>query len=499
MNANCKCVLAALAILASGCAKSQLRVKVDVYADDPLVESLTNPDRLISVQLAIERAGPLAQEIAGTRKELMGQYERLYHSYLRTHHAIDPNLGKTPEETTRGWAEPKRLFDAEIDGRAVLVEARAKEALDVMNRFILIASRVREGKAESSLSGFFDAWRQLRDARSALVTAMEKVTDQNLGTDYESTARSTSQSAEKMKNILAKAPRPAQPDEFRKQIADFNAQIEKIGILARKIRTFDQAVVSLKESTAVIESAVKSTDLNRVSNGITKAMEAALEVSGGPGPNLTPEAQTLIGQIGSSFDFMNTQIDRLQDPSDPAWRILSKKENQGKWHTFYAETVFRAEGKTDVVFVRDRLGHFRLQRGKNNPAALIQGQFKITRAVASGLVDVLAAAAGAAGIPGVATGLPKIVPASSAAAASQDRSPEKASAGGVDTASDARKEQRLQSSARLRQALLSKLEELQTDLKSAPQGVLSPERLESLRSTLKGFQELVKSLKQEDT
>jgi hypothetical protein len=499
MNANCTCVMAALVILAGGCAKSHLSVKVDVYADDPLVDSLANPDRLMSVQLAIEKAGPLAQEIAGTRKELMGQYEGLYLCYCRIAQTIAPKLNVNLEGATRHWTEPKRLYDAEIDGRAALVEARAKEALDVMNRFIPIASRVREGKGDSSLSGFFDAWKELRSARSALVAAMERVTEQNLGTKYEKIAQSVSEIGEDVQQALARAPRPAQPDELRKQSADFNAQLAQIGTLARKIRAFDQAVASLKETTAAIESAAKSTDPNLISNGMTKAMRTAFEVSGGPGPNLTPEAQTLIGQIGSSFDFMNTQIDRLQDPSDPAWRILSRAENQGRWQTFYAETVFDAEGKTDVVFVRDRLGHFRLQRGKNNPTALIQGQFKITRAVASGLVDVLAAAAGAAGIPGVATGLPKIVPASPAAAAPQNRAQEKASPAGVDIAGDARKEQRLQSSARLRHALLRKLEELQTDLKSAPAGTLSPERLESLRSTLKGFQELVKSLKQEDT
>jgi len=501
MNANCKCVIAALVILASGCAESRLCVKVDVYADDPLVESLANPDRLMAVQLAIEKAGPLARETAGTRKELMGQYGGLYQSYLRILPTIDPNLKVDPEKAIQGWAKPKRLYDAEIDGRAAVVEARSKDALNVMNRFIPIASSFREGKGGFSLSAFFGAWNELRDAQSALLAAMEDVTNENLGTTFEEIAKSVSQKIPgQVKDALAKAPQLPQTEAFRKQIAAFDSQLEKIGTLAREITARrDGAVAPLTENRRFIESAAKLTDPGLIGKGITDAMKAAFEVSGGPGPNLTPQAQTVIGQIASSFDFMNTQIDRLQDPSDPAWRILSKPENQGKWQTYYAETVFYAEGKTDVVFVRDRVGHFRLQRGKNNPAALIQGQFKITRAVASGLVDVLAAAAGATGIPGVATGLPKIVPASSAASKPQDRQQDKVSASAVDSAGDARKEQRIQSSSKLRHAVLRRLEELQMDLKSAPERTLSPERLENLRSTLKGFQELVQSMRQEDT
>ena len=69
-------------------------------------------------------------------------------------------------------------------------------------------------------------------------------------------------------------------------------------------------------------------------------------------------------------------------------------ENDKNWGTLFARTKFRAEGKSDVIVVRDRPGHYRVQRGVNNPAALIQGQLEISRSVASAATAVLGAISG---------------------------------------------------------------------------------------------------------
>ncbi|MBN1508971.1 MAG: hypothetical protein JW955_19145 [Sedimentisphaerales bacterium] len=506
MTANYRYLTGALLLLSAGCtATSHLTVKVDVYADDPLVASLANPDRLAAIQLAIEKAGPLASEIARTRKELMSQYVHLYQSYLRLLHTIDSRVGADLEGAVAEMAEPQGLYDAELDKRVGTVTKRSEEALNALSSFIPIASSFREGKADFSLSDFFGAWKKLREAQADLQAAMEKVTERNLGTTFEKIADSIAQkvpagvNAAVAKVIAAALPEDSQK-EFQKQITDFDAQLGKLDALAKRITAqSDRAMAQLTESSQLIERAAESSDPGLIGKGIKDAMDAAHAVSAGPGPNLTPQAQAVIGQIGSSWDFMNTQIDRLQDPADPAWRFLSKPENQTRWQTYYAETGFSAEGKTDVVFVRDRLGHFRLQRGKNNPAALIQGQFKITGAIASGLVDVLAATAGAAGIPGVATGIPKIIPPSGIPPEQKEPQKQEATASGVDTSRDARKQQRIESSARLRRQLLLRLEEMQKEMDEVPAGEELPrELLENLRSTLRGFQELIQSTRQED-
>lgn len=335
------------------------------------------------------------------------------------------------------------------------------------------------------------------------MAALENLTKKELGKrakTFESIADSVVLKVpDKMSEALKKTSKSIlEAKEFRQRIGDFNSELKKIETLAQKITSKgDLAVSRLIETSRLIEAASRTSDPDLVGKGITDAMNAALAVSKGPG--LTPAARDVAGQIAGSYEFLNTQINRLQDPADPAWRILSKLENQVKWQTYYAETAFCAKGKTDVVFVRDRLGHFRLQRGKNNPAALIQGQFKITRAVASGLVDVLAAAAGAAGIPGVSAGVPKITPTPSKPIDESDQKKDANSAFALEIFRDAKKEQRIQSSSKLRQAFLEKLEELRNSINSAPKGPLPTEFLEGFRSTLKSFQELVSSMKKEDT
>jgi hypothetical protein len=493
----------ALAIFSAGCASSRLTVKVDVYADDPLVESLSNPDRLAAIQLALEKTNPLALEIANTRKQLMSQYKQVYQSYLRVLNAIDSRLGVDPEGATKGWVKPKKDYNDEIDRRAKVVLDRTQDALAALNRFIPIASSFRAGQDNFNLSDFFDAWNDLRDTQPGLLAALENLRQKELGMVFEEIVGSVSEGIpDSVNDALKKAPaEKLKTQEFRQRIANFKSQLKEIERLAKQITARgNKAVALLAINSQLIETATRATNPELIGKGITDAMKAALDVSAGPGPNLTPEAQEVFGQIAASYEFINTQIDRLQDPADPAWRILSALENQVKWQTYYAETEFYAEGKTDVVFVRDRLGHFRLQRGKNNPAALIQGQFKITRAVASGLVDVLAAAAGASGIPGVSAGVSKITADSSQPPDQADQQQEGGSASAMNISQDAKKEQRIQSSSKLRQAFLVHLEELRQSINDAPTGrPLSPELLENLRSTLKGFQELVESTKQEDT
>lgn len=101
-----------------------------------------------------------------------------------------------------------------------------------------------------------------------------------------------------------------------------------------------------------------------------------------------------IRDLARNQDFYISQLDRLQDPADPAWREILAKKNEENWGVLFAETTFQARGKSDVIVVRDRPGHYRVQRGVNNPAALIQGQLEISRSVASATTAVLGAVSG---------------------------------------------------------------------------------------------------------
>lgn len=106
-----------------------------------------------------------------------------------------------------------------------------------------------------------------------------------------------------------------------------------------------------------------------------------------------------VRELAQSMEFYTSQIDRLQNPSDPAWREVLDPKNEKHWHKHFAHTAFYAEGKTSTIIVRDQLGHFRVQKGENDPTALIRNQLNITRSIASGALQVAGTAAGAFGVP----------------------------------------------------------------------------------------------------
>ena len=94
------------------------------------------------------------------------------------------------------------------------------------------------------------------------------------------------------------------------------------------------------------------------------------------------------------FDLLGSQIERLQNPGDPVWKIVTSKENSNKWNVEFSNTYFRAEGNSSVVVVRDSPMEFRVQQGSNDPSALVQAQLQVSRAIADAAITVAGATTG---------------------------------------------------------------------------------------------------------
>lgn len=94
------------------------------------------------------------------------------------------------------------------------------------------------------------------------------------------------------------------------------------------------------------------------------------------------------------YDELNSLVDRVQNPADPALRILADDPDDPNWKTVFAKTSYLAEGNSSVALIRERPGHFVVKHASNNPRALIQGQMQITRAVATTAVKFAGAVAG---------------------------------------------------------------------------------------------------------
>ena len=73
---------------------------------------------------------------------------------------------------------------------------------------------------------------------------------------------------------------------------------------------------------------------------------------------------------------------------------MTRPENEGRWNTTFSRTYFYAEGKSEVVVVRDNPMTFRIQRGTNDPTNLIRGQLQIARSVTDAAISIASAASG---------------------------------------------------------------------------------------------------------
>ena len=107
-------------------------------------------------------------------------------------------------------------------------------------------------------------------------------------------------------------------------------------------------------------------------------------------PGLGSSGEKLAEALHTGFN----DITRIQNPADPAWRVVTSPKNAGNWHRHFTTNVFYAEGNSSVIVVRDSPIHFRIQRGNNNPTALVQSQLEISRSIADAAISVASTATG---------------------------------------------------------------------------------------------------------
>ena len=129
--------------------------------------------------------------------------------------------------------------------------------------------------------------------------------------------------------------------------------------------------------------------LNQTVNEIASALTAIPDSI-----QFSDDGRQAIADITRRSVLLASQIERLQNPADPVWRIVTDPVNAGKWNESFSRTYFYAEGKTSVVVVRDSPMDFRVQQGANNPAALVQAQLRVSRAIGNAALAVAGAATG---------------------------------------------------------------------------------------------------------
>jgi hypothetical protein len=175
------------------------------------------------------------------------------------------------------------------------------------------------------------------------------------------------------------------------------ARIEKV--LANRLAALAQAAKDYQPSEPDI-ALLRGVNLTPVQVGTAAKTSAAAEplVAAALGAFGFPEPIVVDPQAKRTFERISNQhltnIEQLQDASDPIWKEIGKSENDAFWSTSLPETHFFAEGNSSVIVVRDTPMSFRVQRGSNNPAALVAGQLQVSRALTRAALTVASAASG---------------------------------------------------------------------------------------------------------
>jgi hypothetical protein len=394
-----------LALILTGCASATVEVAVDIYSKDVLtVRRLGIADAQVLLE-GIDNAVSAGREIAAARLQLA---ENLVAAY---------DAQKKVFSEMRGLRyQPGSDI---IDLQNKLLPAYRQVLQTKQSEINVLATKARERLANYLERAYVGVAKtpqlslDLIAAQEQAVLALNNLRSQlqtmggDFGTAFENVYSTLIREAPSELVTLAKVDDKKLSKEAVVAVEELAARFREI---ARTMTNLDRRGVRLaKELGNGINAAAAKLDPGKPGAVLETVVRTLSSISTSTG--LDERGELALGQLGSSLDLYVSQIDRLQDPADPAWRELLRLENETNWAPFFTRTSYRAEGDTGVVIARDRLGHFRVQRAKNNPAALIQGQLRISRAIASSLADALAAATGVPGAGALAgavkAGVPK--------------------------------------------------------------------------------------------
>jgi hypothetical protein len=482
-----------LVTFVSGCAKNTITLSVDLYGEDVPAAIVPSQQELASYQSNLSTLSAEVDQLVADRKLLarqLYQTNQAILNFITKAKTGDPNKNADEEAAAAGekmLSEYERVVEAKGEEVKRLIEEASLAVRSLLampeepanqsaNLRLLKIQQVSQIRVSQRLQ---DVVSSATELAGPLHTDFEKWLVAQWGNIV------TSVSEQNLAEWLTPARAKPLGGEFAKLRNRARVLADTIEAVSRRGRT-----VAARAQRQLIElSSQEATDSEAMQRNLRQFAAAATAVPASPG--FPDRGVVALANLSSLFD----QVDRLQDPADPAWRIVSAKTNEKKWGLAFTRTYFYAEGKSSTVIVRDTPTSFRVQNGRNNPAALIKGQLEITRAVANAAIAIAGAVSG--------TPVPSLnVPANAASktgtstAASSTDDPSELSRRKAKVAKEA--ELRRQAMRHFARALSDIRDELQS-LKADAQGNLTPEDetkrkalLLRLQSVLSGHQDIFK-------
>ena len=372
--------------LCFGCASTKLQLNLDIYKEDPFRSLPISVEQMARIESGIGNLEGEAVKLSENRKNLGDNLFNTYNEifYVMTK-AKDPNFTRYQlTADTIGFRNQlidyKTTIDNKLDDIKILADS-ARKTLAAFSRSLMETNKTAETVSELDL---------LRDIKKFEKSVVEL--GGPLNTEFEASLYGNwgtvikMASAENLKALFKKDSRLPSLTELRKTAESYSKDIEELKTSGYRIP---------EEATHALHDAVK--DLQEPTPGafitsVDAIARATTTLS--PAIGLGDGGATELSRLTQATTLLNSQIDRLQDPADPVWRIISDPRNEPKWNKEFSETYFYAQGNSSVVVVRDTPISFRQQRGSNNPATLIKNQLQISRAIGNAAISIAAATTG---------------------------------------------------------------------------------------------------------
>lgn len=408
-------LLTALFVLvfsALGCASTQMKVELAIYDGKPTWQPMLTVEQVEAIQKALDELLASGQQLVEDREALAKDAFDAYEAYwqllpdassahledLRKQlgaHLENLEASLPPFEKSVAKAEAAAEALPPLLGELETLEAKAaKEREDWGYR---TKKRWRQEPLASELDRVTLALKEqesdLRRAISAAQQAAQSLssppkTNHALLSIWEAVRRSLG-----LETLIWL--RSVRADRYGESPEQFVANLE---VVRDRIETIAKRIVDISERYAgegivlptMPPAAGDRSKLATLSRSLRSVVADASTITG----SLDAGGKSAMVTLSRTSSLAFSQIDRLQDAGDPVWRRVSARENQHNWNTEFSETYFYAEGNASVVVVRDSPMAFRVQRGNNNPAALVRGQLTVSRSIADAAITIAGAAAG---------------------------------------------------------------------------------------------------------
>jgi hypothetical protein len=382
-------ILLAISIMTIGCASSKLELELSIYKDDPTYKGIITQADLIPAEKYLTNTQINLRSVVEIKKELADDLYNAFKTYWNEEgRSVALRKGISYDDTVQA-KHMSALSDLEKqhDSYKLELDRLAKN----IESYIFLAKKSGERLKEVLP-------KNTSEIEPLLMNYATKANVNRLKQDYIIILQDVNRSFKSLifvkddpflislKDRWQYLSKRVASDQFKEHFVDdssFKKIKDEIEAVAKQILNTDSAVLQVNQQLekqldfALKQGSLETLTATLAENPIIYELSAE------------EESKRL-----QAFSMLTSQLERLQNPGSPVWRIVTDPENEKNWNTEFSRTYFYSEGNSGVVVVRDSPMDYRVQEGANNPAALVQAQLQVARAVADAAIQIAGASTG---------------------------------------------------------------------------------------------------------